>query len=109
MHSDQPRPSKPDLIVELTDLSRELRNALEDLAVQTMKFKKILRESTKAEGREPEVVAANNDLQKVLKRLNGIWDRGRKPIIRFGKTSNYGEKLLAEFRCLSLRPDALAG
>jgi hypothetical protein len=107
MHPDQPRPSKPDLIVELTELSRELRNTLEDLAVQTIKFKKILRESNKAAGREPEVVAANNDLQKVLKRLNGIWDRARKPIIRLGKTSNYGEKLLAEFRYLSLRPNAL--
>jgi len=106
MHPDQPRPSKPDLIVEVTKLSEELRKTLAELADQTRDFKEILSKSDKAAGREPEVVSANDDLQRVLTRLNEIWDRARKPIIRLGKTSNYRE-LLSEFRYLSLRPSAL--
>jgi hypothetical protein len=108
MPADQPGPKfKPDPIVALTELSKELRSALENLGVHATKVLEITRENAKGGGREPEVLAACEDQAEVLKRFRGIWDRARKPIIKVGVTSKYGEKLLAEFRCLSLRPTPL--
>jgi hypothetical protein len=108
MPADQPGPKfKPDPIVALTELSRELRSALEDVGVHTTKVLEITRQNAKGGGREPEVLAACEDQAEVLKRFRGTWDRARKPIIKVGVTSKYGENLLAEFRCLSLRPTPL--
>jgi len=106
MPQDQ-SPRKPDLIVELAELSRELRKAVTDFAAQTKRLDKVLRESDKGVGGPPEIVEASKDQMKALNRLHEIWDRARKPIIRLGMESYCGEKVLAEFRCLSLRPNAL--
>ena len=106
MSPDHIRPSKPDLIIALAELSKELRTAVNDLAVETIAVHKIMREN-RGGGREPEVVAASKHQWEVGQRLNEIWDRARKPILSLGMMSKYGEKLGREFRCLSLRPSAL--
>lgn len=102
---EQPGPRR-DLIAVLSELSSELRTAIESVAAEMRTVQERLKESRRAEGREPEVVAAWNKQQEAVSRLHEIWDRARKPIINLGMMSNYGE-LLAEFRSLSLRPDAL--
>jgi hypothetical protein len=107
MHPDQTRPSKPDLVVVLTELSKELRTAVDALAVETITVYKLVKETRNREGRESELVAACNHRQEVLERFNEIWDRARKPIITLGMLGNHGEKLLAEFRCLPVRPNVL--